>query len=56
MLGGSTVLTANEIDVLYEAVNTDKELLPPDLFAQMIDDETDEQTVLSWFKVSAVQH
>lgn len=49
-------MSLKELTVLYEAVNTDRELLPFHLFVEMVDEETDTQKILSWFKDSAVQH
>lgn len=49
-------MSIKELKVLYEAVNTDRKLLPFYLFVEMVDEETDTQKILSWFKDSAVQH
>ena len=49
-------MSIEQMIVLYEAINTDRSLLPFQLFVEMVGKETNTQTVLSWFKGSAVIH
>ena len=49
-------MSREQLKTIYEAVNTDRDLLSFEMFVEMVDDETNTQKILSWFKDSAVLH